>query len=98
MDDDTTAAYSVISAITAERNALRTQLSELQAENFRLQSQIIRETAMATAAYADAQRAEDRVVVLHTALSEMQCTCLPHALPGDGMCSRCLALKGHLHA
>jgi hypothetical protein len=46
-------------------------------------------------------RATDRIVSLmdkldklQAAMVEEQCTCLPYAEPGDGMCHRCMSLRG----
>ena len=38
------------------------------------------------------ERLRQRVTELVSAVSEMDCTCLPHAKPNDGMCPRCMAL------
>lgn len=36
---------------------------------------------------------EAEIARLREALGRMQCTCLPHAKPHDGMCDRCMALE-----
>lgn len=42
------------------------------------------------------QLAEARAEIdrLRDVITDMECSCLPHARPGDGECQRCAALRG----
>ena len=42
----------------------------------------------------DMRAAADEIERLRAEVSRMACTCLPYAEPHDGMCSRCMTLRG----